>query len=129
MKGNSPSPEIPMSRRLFLNTAVAVFSLGVLLLFPELRTRGATTRKISQKAAHYQGHPHDGKMCMNCRHFLPPDARMKEMMRSMSQMGGMMNGMPMSGMGPGMKIGHCEVVEGRVSPMGYCQLYLPLGKA
>ena len=42
-----------------------------------------------------------------------------------------MMGCPMRGkgmMGRGMMAaGACQVVEGRISPMGYCDLYVPLG--
>jgi hypothetical protein len=43
--------------------------------------------------------------------------------------GGMMGGGMMGGgMGPGMMAaGTCEVVEGRISPMGWCILYAPVG--
>jgi len=39
--------------------------------------------------------------------------------------GGMMRGGMMGGgmMGGGMMAGGCEVVEGRISPMGWCDLY------
>lgn len=34
----------------------------------------------------------------------------------------------MAGMGPGMMgAGACQLVQGRISPMGYCDLYVPLG--
>jgi hypothetical protein len=32
----------------------------------------------------------------------------------------------MAGMGPGMMgAGACQLVQGRISPMGYCDLYVP----
>jgi hypothetical protein len=41
--------------------------------------------------------------------------------------GGMMGGGMMGGgmMGGGMMAGTCDVVEGRISPMGWCALYAP----
>ena len=76
-------------------------------------------KKIDKKTARYQDHPEAGKMCMNCRHFIPPEG-MSSMMGGMGQDMGGMNG-PM-GMGRMME-GACRVVAGPVSPMGYCRFY------
>ena len=66
--------------------------------------------KVDKKTARYQNHPEDGKMCMNCRHFIPPRG-MGSMMEGMNQcMGNMM-------------AGGCAVVAGSISPMGYCRFY------
>lgn len=120
--------KIGVSRREFLRR-MAVFSLlGVGWSLFSRNPAEAGTQKISKKIAHYQTHPEQGKMCMNCAHFLPTDPKMKQMIQKMSGMGGMMQGMPMEGMKGGMmeKMGLCEVVEGPVSPMGYCRLYSPV---
>ncbi len=85
----------------------------------------SSPRKVDKKTAHYQDHPLDGKMCMNCRYFLPPEG-MSSMMDEMRQgMGGMngMNGMNGSGSMGRMMAGECKVVAGPISPMGYCRFY------
>ena len=42
--------------------------------------------------------------------------------------GGMMgNGMMGHGMSHGMMTGECQVVEGQISMMGWCELYSPRG--
>jgi hypothetical protein len=52
------------------------------------------------------------QMCGMCKYFISANGRR----------GGMMGG----GMGPGMmRAGTCDVVEGRISPMGGCILYAP----
>ena len=123
------SLESGVSRRDFLRY-IPVFALllgsGWILL--ERNPAFAETKKISKKIARYQSHPDKGKMCMNCTHFLPANPQMKQMMGNMPGMGGMMQGMPMERMNGKMmeKMGLCEVVEGPVSPMGYCQFYSPI---
>ena len=96
------------------------------LLYPLLPKEGAVRswaaprpQKVDKKTALYQSHPEDGKMCMNCRHFIPPE-RMSSMMGGMGQnMEGMNDSM---GMGRMME-GACTIVEGPISPMGYCRFY------
>ena len=113
-----------MDRREAIKTMFATFVAG--LLYP-LLTNGGRNRawatpspsKVDKKTAHYRGHPKDGKMCMNCRYFIPPEG-MRSMMEGMGQgMGGMNGG---RGMGQ-MMAGECKVVAGPVSPMGYCRFY------
>ncbi len=77
-------------------------------------------QKIDKKTARYQNYPEDGKMCMNCRHFIPPRG-MGSMMEGMKQGTGSMDGS--MGMG-NMMAGECTVVAGPVSPMGYCRFYM-----
>ncbi len=97
------------------------------LLYPLLSKEGPVrswadprpVQKIDKKTAHYQDHPEDRKMCMNCRHFIPP-AGMSSMMGGMGQGMGSMNGS--TGMGHMME-GACRIVAGPVSPMGYCRFY------
>ena len=76
-------------------------------------------QKVDKKTALYQSHPEDGKMCMNCRHFIPPEG-MSSMMEGRGQGTGGMNGA--MGMGRMME-GACTIVEGPISPMGYCRFY------
>ena len=75
--------------------------------------------KVDKKTARYQNHPEDGKMCMNCRHFIPPRG-MGSMMEGTNQGMGSKDG-PM-GMG-NMMAGGCTIVAGAISPMGYCRFY------
>ena len=75
-----------------------------------------TAGKISQAAAQYQDVPKNGQMCGMCKFFIAPGGQAG---------GGMMGG----GMGPGMMAtpGTCQVVEGSISPRGWCVLYAPIG--
>ena len=120
-----------LSRRDFLRRIPVFALLGAGWIFLERNPALAGTTKISQKIAHYQSHPEQGKMCMNCTHFLPASPQMKQMMENMPGMGQMMQGMPMEGMKGKMmgKMGLCEVDEGPVSPMGYCRFYSPIHRS
>ncbi len=63
-------------------------------------------------------------MCGTCKFFIPAGGRQGGMMGGGMMGGGMMGG----GMGPGMMAaGTCQVVQGRISPTGWCMLYAPLG--
>ncbi len=120
-----------LSRRDFLRQIPVFALLSAGWIFLERNPAFAGTLKISQKIAHYQSHPDQGKMCMNCTHFLPGSPEMKQMMENMAGMGQMMQGMRMGGMNGKMmgKMGLCEVVEGPVSPMGYCRFYSPIRRS
>ena len=102
-----------LSRRNWLK-AVAAAATGIAAL-PFLEgTARAAPAKLTKAIAHYQDRPHDGKMCGMCKHFIPAGGEAGH---------GMMGGT----MGPGMmRAGLCQVVQGHVSPRGYCLLYLPL---
>ncbi len=102
-----------LSRRNWLK-AVAAATTGIAAL-PFLEgTARAAPAKLTKAIAHYQDRPHDGKMCGMCKHFIPAGGEAGH---------GMMGG----AMGPGMmRAGLCQVVQGHVSPRGYCLLYLPL---
>ena len=95
--------------------------IGWLLVLPGMLglTRsgaGETPGKVTKAAAHYQEHPSNGQMCGMCKFYIPPGGQAGS---------GMMGGQ----MGPGMMAaGTCEVVEGRISPMGWCVLYRPLSR-
>ena len=82
-----------------------------------------TPTKLAQADAHYQDRPNNGQMCGMCKFYIPPGGRAGSGMMG-GQMGpGMMGGQS----GPGMiAAGSCELVEGRISPMGWCVLYRPL---
>lgn len=117
-KKSLTSSDIDCSRREFFRH-MSVFSLliaGWILL--EKNPARAGTTKISKKIALYQTHPDEGKMCMNCQHFLPSKG-MSSMMNGMPDMGDMKDSM---GMG-NMMAGRCHIVAGPISPMGYCRFY------
>ncbi|GAB6077836.1 hypothetical protein [Hydrogenobaculum acidophilum] len=70
----------------------------------------------TKSAVKYQSHPHDGEMCCMCKFFIPsgyssPHPCHMGMMGSMGMMGG------------GMMNAKCQVVAGRISPMGWCVLF------
>jgi hypothetical protein len=73
-----------------------------------------TPTKVTQEAVHYQDHPNNMQMCGMCKFYIPSGGQAG---------GGMMGGR----MGPGMMApGTCELVEGRIRPMGWCVLYRPV---
>ncbi len=102
-----------LSRRTWLKTVIMAVTGTAALPFLA-RTAQAAPAKVSKAIAHYQDHPDGRKMCGMCRHFIP--------------VGGIAgHGMMGGAMGPGMmRKGHCQVVQGQVSPRGYCLLYQPL---
>ena len=69
--------------------------------------------KASKAAVHYQDQPNRMRMCHMCKFYIAVGGRRS----GMGCMGGSMMGM--------MGTGACQVVEGRISPMGYCDLYVP----
>ncbi len=82
-------------------------------------------RKASKAAVHYRDYPNRGQMCATCKFFIG-----RRMMDGGMMGGGMMGGGMMGGggmTGHGMMVGACQVVEGRISPMGWCDLYAPRG--
>ncbi len=100
-------------RRLLMLAGVAGFS-----------TCGAaeTPAKVTQADAHYQDRPNNMQMCGMCRFYIPRGGR-----SGSGMMGGHMGPGMMGGhMGRGMMAGTCELVEGSISPMGWCALYRPL---
>lgn len=108
------SNERKISRRTWL-TKAALFTTaaGVSPLVPY---SSSAEGKASKSVAQYQDHPNQMRMCGMCKFFISADGRR----------GGMMgHGMMGGGMGGMMAAGACEVVEGRISPMGYCVLYSP----
>ena len=73
----------------------------------------AAEAKASKAAVHYRDYPNGTRMCHMCKFFIAAGGRRS----GMGCMGGSMMGM--------MGAGACQVVEGRISPMGYCDLYAP----
>jgi anaerobic selenocysteine-containing dehydrogenase len=77
----------------------------------------AAEAKASKAAVHYRDYPNGMQMCHMCKFYIGVRSGMMD--------GGMMGcGMMRGGM---MGAGACQVVEGRISPMGWCDLYAPLG--
>ena len=87
-----------VSRRLWLTQAALITAAaGMPPLAP---STSSAQGKASKLVVHYRDYPKREQMCGMCKFF---EGR------------GMM--------GRGMMSGDCEVVEGRISPMGWCDLY------
>jgi hypothetical protein len=102
-----------LSRRTWLKgLALASLATGV----PSLFASTAAEAKASKAAVHYRDYPKGMRMCHMCKYYIAGAGRR-------GGMGGMcMSGGSMMGM---MGAGACQVVEGRISPMGWCDLYSP----
>jgi hypothetical protein len=96
---------------------MAVFSAAAGM--PLMLASTAAEAKASKAAAHYRDYPSGMHMCHMCKFYIAAGGRRSGMM------GGGMMGRGMMGGGM-MGDGACQVVEGRISPMGYCDLYAPL---
>ena len=95
-----------VTRRTWLKELAAFSAVGM----PLILASTAAKAKASKAAVHYQDQPNGMQMCHRCKFYI-------------GCRGGMMGGgMMRGGM---MGAGACEVVEGRISPMGYCDLYAP----
>ncbi len=98
------------SRRAWLGRLAALAGMAGL----SLRRAGATAPKATKQAARYQDRPNNGRMCRMCKYFIAAGG---------TAGAGMMGGT----MGPGMmQAGSCQLVQGGISPMGYCDFYAPL---
>ena len=76
----------------------------------------STAADTKAAAVHYRDSPKGMQMCHMCKYYIASNGRR-------GGMGGMcMEGGSMMGM---MGAGACQVVEGRISPMGWCDLYAP----
>lgn len=84
--------------------------------FAPPKAASAAEGKVSKSVAHYQDHPKAMQMCGMCKYFEG---------HGMMGSGMMGNGMMGRGMGHSMMTAECQVVEGRVSMMGWCDLYSP----
>ena len=99
-----------MSRRAWLRKVALLTTAAGLPLM--LATASEAERKVSKSVVHYRDYPKEMQMCGMCKFF--------EGGGTMGG-GGMMGGGMMGG--GGMMAGKCEVVEGRISRMGWCDLY------
>ena len=104
-----------LSRRTWLK-GLALFSAAAGV--PSLVASTAAEAKASKAAVHYRDYPKGMQMCHMCKYYI--GSRMGGGMMGRGMMGG---GMMHGGM---MKAGACQVVEGRISPMGWCDLYAPV---
>ena len=103
-----------VSRRAWMKKALVTASaMAVVPFLGEATAMASTPAKVTKAIAHYKNHPNGRKMCGMCKHFIP--------------VGGTAGHGMMGAMGPGMmKEGTCQVVQGHVSPKGYCILYMPV---
>ena len=84
------------TRRTFLAGAVVLPALAGLAT---VTTARADASKSSQASMHYQTTPNNGKQCSGCNFFLP--------VKSATDTGA------------------CKIVDGSISPNGYCIAYTP----
>lgn len=85
------------SRRSMLKVGAAAFTGAVML--PILGMQTAAAAKATKEAMKYQDTPKDGQKCVDCTQWIPgksPDA-----------------------------MGECKVVEGEISPEGWCIAFAP----
>jgi hypothetical protein len=107
------STQRKISRRTWLK-GIAVFSATAGM--PLMLASTAAEAKASKASVHYRDYPNGMRMCHMCKFYTAGRGRR-------SGMGGMCMGGSMMGMMGG--AGACQVVEGRISPMGWCDLYIP----
>jgi hypothetical protein len=82
---------------------------------------GQAPSKVGKEAAKYQDHPNAMQMCGMCKFYIPSGGR-----PGAGTMGGQMgSGMMGGGM---MAAGSCKLVEGSISPMGWCVLYQSISR-
>jgi len=120
------STDEKLSRRTWLRKTVlftAAIGAPSLLGSPASSSQG----KASKSVVRYRDYPKGMQMCGMCKLFEGSGMMSDGMMGRGMMAGGMMGGGMMGGgmMGRGMMAGECEVVEGRISPMGWCDLYAP----
>lgn len=102
----STHPKI--SRRAWLK-GMAVFSVAAGV--PLMLVSSAAEAKAGKAAVHYRDYPSGMRMCHMCKFYIAT--------------GGGRSGMGCMGGSMGiMGAGACQLVEGRISPMGYCDLYV-----
>jgi hypothetical protein len=76
------------SRRALLQAAA-----GAAALLGAAAGPAAAQIKVSRQSVAYQDQPDNGRRCVLCAHFVPPDS--------------------------------CRIVQGPISPQGYCRLFVP----
>ena len=98
-----------ISRRTWLKGIAAAAAMPLML------ASTAAEAKAIKAAVHYRDYPNGMRMCHMCKFYIAAGGRRSGMM-----------GCGMMGRGGMMGAGACQVVEGRISPMGHCDLYAPL---
>jgi len=96
-----------ISRRSWLKGMVLFSAVGAM---PLVLASTAAEAKASKPAVHYQNHPNGMRMCHMCKFFTSAGGKRSDMGCTGGSMGMM-------------GAGACQVVEGSISPMGYCDLY------
>jgi High potential iron-sulfur protein len=84
----------PVSRGTFVRSIVVLPALASLVY----GVAGAQGSKVSQASMHYQTTPNDGKQCAACKFFIPAQDPKAS--------------------------GTCQIVDGSISPNGYCQAFV-----
>jgi anaerobic selenocysteine-containing dehydrogenase len=90
------------SRRRFLKNMAIATGAAALPGMALKEAFGASTTKTPKSDVQYKNTPRNGQMCAQCMYFLPAKSR---------------NGK-----------GHCKLVQGTISPHGWCILYTPKSK-
>jgi hypothetical protein len=88
--------------------------LALFPLAPMVLASTPAEAKVIKAAVHYRDHPNGMQMCHMCKYYIAGGGRGS---------GGMCMGGSMMGM---MGAGACQLVQGRISPMGWCDLYAPI---
>jgi hypothetical protein len=91
------SKQLGPSRRDIFRQSVAA-AAGAMAAAPFLRAAPAQAAKVTKAAASYQDHPHSGEKCAFCAHYIPGTTAAAN--------------------------GACQLVEGSISPNGWCTLFL-----
>ncbi len=85
------------------STRREIFKTGVLAAVGAVAATAVFSQpaqaKMAQKAAMYQPKPHAGQDCLNCSRFIAGNAPAAD--------------------------GTCSIVDGAVSPQGWCAMYVP----
>jgi hypothetical protein len=108
-------PKDKISRRIWLTKVTLLMAAVALPATPVLGN--PSEEKASKSVVHYRDYPKQMQMCGMCKYF-----------EGAGMMGGRMMGGGMMGGGMmerGMMAGECQVVEGQISRMGWCDLYAP----
>ena len=96
---NENSLEKRMRRSLLKRATLLVVGMAAL---PLMQTIARAAEKLKKAAVNYQDKPKNGKDCDDCMHF-------------------------MAGATP-QAMGECKVVDGTISPHGYCSAFTPKPK-
>lgn len=91
-------PKFDASRRSILKSGVAL-AAGIAAGGALLNSPRAMAAKAPKAAMMYQDKPHGKQECSNCIHFVPGDKPSAD--------------------------GTCTVVDGNISPQGWCVVYAP----